>query len=537
MLFAKDLKVALAAAIAVVGLLGFNMAHATVYITPSASENSDPVYFAAEAYRGVTLPMGVNATKGRTVTASSTNSFTVVDNAIDVLLNSGENYYVRFELKGAAGFAFAKDAPLPTATAGTLTFIRAQDGRAGGAVGIWRVSSTSTDAEAGSWGVSLAIEADGITLPRFPSATVESCYEIELSVWDQLGDAKENLAEALQKASAKLVCLTPTVSASFGSPQMFTADVAENFRRFTGATPTGGTLGTASIATTLTKKLGVGTSARTLFVLNPADGMRATAADVLTRVDYTFSGEFSNSGAFSFGEFTLGGGALARYDSEDKAISAAVGATAAGKTGTVTVRGARATVGDHPFVVNVAANDATKATNSYSQIGAGTYSVAWQVVLPGETTAARATPPGAAENAGQIKRNGTTVRVGYLTTATGFGAAGSNRSYNQRLVISNHGNSDATVTLGDFVVEDGAEMPDAVTWTVPGNEKLVVPVAEAITIGGCRVAMVGDDCARPFSRAAATLTATIKESDISVFTTTVTRPEGQTDTVRYWPLQ
>ena len=574
MLFAKDLKVALAAVIAAVGLLGFNMAHATVYITPDRSEGSteisDVVYFAAEAYHALEAPTGTDAGKGRKVTASSTADFTVEDNDIEVLMDANFSYFLRLELTreepgcnretGLGCPRFGADVPTPAVTGddtdgnavttGDIAVTRAQGGRDGDHYGIWRLRVADAEGfAAGGWNASFELrttaadpdDQDGVLwLPAGLAPTEGECFGAELSVWDQFGEARENRAEALVKADTTLVCTTPTVSASFKDPQDLTASVATVFRRFTGATPTMGTLGTAEIKTDFTQGMAV--------VLNPADGAPATRADVLTRVDYTFSGVFSTGGPFSFGEFTLGGAGLSRYDADGDAIAAAATATAAGKLDTETVRGSRSTAEEHDFVVNVTDNDAEDEDNPYTQIGVGTYSVTWQVVLPGDSATSRATPEGtlppSVPDAGMITRDGTSVRVGYLTTATMIGATGDGM-YNQRLVISNHGGVDAVVTLGDFVVEEGAEAPAPVDISVPANTAVVSRVADTeerpglISIGGCRMALDDDGNCPPgngYNRAAATLTATIREGDISVFTTTVTLPEGQTDTVRYWPL-
>ena len=78
--------------------------------------------------------------------------------------------------------------------------------------------------------------------------------------------------------------------------------------------------------------------------------------------------------------------------------------------------------------------------------------------------------------AGKIRRDGTSVRIGFLTTATGFGGArswqdGAMGSYNQRLTIVNHGSNAAEYRLGDFAAEDGVtvEGTDMATGMIPGK--------------------------------------------------------------------
>ena len=132
--------------------------------------------------------------------------------------------------------------------------------------------------------------------------------------------------------------------------------------------------------------------------------------------------------------------------------------------------------------------------------------------------------------AGSIKRDGTEVRLGFLTTATDFGAdrdvweGWTGGSYNQRLIITNHGSVRATYTLGKFAAEDGVTVtagPRA-TGTIPANTSVVIKVSELITIVGG-------------ARTSATLTMRATEDNVSVMTSQVTMPEGQTDTVRYHP--
>ena len=559
MLFGKDLKVALAAVFAAVGLFGFNMAHATVYITPSTMEraNNKPVYFAKEAFRSITMADGMRSVMASSTRAAGTD-FTVADTAIDAFLApvaGGSNYYLRFDL---GDMAFADDAPDPvvsiTAIGSTspspASVTRAARGLEGHRFGIWLFEAPAAGSTAGDWGVSFPIAADGISLPAgAPVTGGPTCFSITLGVYDSYQDARLN-SNALMSGSAPLACLVETVKVSFANPQTLEASVAEAFRKFTG-TANGGTLGTAKIE--MTEMVG------DTVILSPDDGMAIARADVLTRVEYTFSeskdDEFDHSGPFQFGNFTLGGGALARYDSEDELLTAVADddttkaeAEAVVNANTVTVGRHLTALGNHAFAVDVSGNPppatvppAPPAMNPFSAIGEGTYAVSWQVVIPGDSATRRARSAGSAANAGKITRDGTTVKLGYLTTATEFaGRAGA--GYNQRLVITNHGSLNAEVMVGDWVVEDGAQAP-AEPWTavVPANQQLVTRVAgEGGVIGdnvGCRMMDDDGDCVAYFNRAAATLTATAKASDVSVFTTTVTKPEGQTDTVRYWPLQ
>ena len=98
MLFAKDLKVALATLVATVGLLGFGTASASVLLKDANQAGAQtPLYFAKEAYLNA-----LGARGGLAVRATSTAELDgdVNVNDIDVLLAVGNTYYFRYDLSG-----------------------------------------------------------------------------------------------------------------------------------------------------------------------------------------------------------------------------------------------------------------------------------------------------------------------------------------------------------------------------------------------------------------------------------------------------
>ncbi len=115
---------------------------------------------------------------------------------------------------------------------------------------------------------------------------------------------------------------------------------------------------------------------------------------------------------------------------------------------------------------------------------------------------------------GNIRRNGTTVDLAYLTTSG---------KYNQRLTIVNKGTNEATYTLGSFVTEEGtrAVATAAARGTVAAGGQVVLRVSDLVEFTG------------PTTRGAATLSINADVGDIRVATTQVNLLHGSTDTVVY----
>ena len=118
---------------------------------------------------------------------------------------------------------------------------------------------------------------------------------------------------------------------------------------------------------------------------------------------------------------------------------------------------------------------------------------------------------------GRIVRNGTTVKVTYLTVAD---------KYNQRLILVNDGANDAAYEVGSFLTEDGtnATALAMASGTIPAGGQLVIPVEDIVrfdSVDGRR------------HRAAATISINADVDDVQVATTQVNLEDGSTDTVVY----
>ena len=567
MLFAKDFKTALAV-VAATGLLGVGTAHATVLLSEddaTGAAASNPVYFAAEAYPA-TRPASPSKEGGTPMASSSADHNLHVQHLdVDIALLADDRYFLRFDLEGGMEFGpgYTGNLAKPVLfysdggqrrSVGT-TRIRA--GSDGDSYGIYNFTvgdgsgiadqqgdtPASDDSEvfnqlaAGDWNVEWHALSGSIVVPRNQSAITQTCYGVRMRLYDSVTDARSGNAGIID-ARATLMCFVPTVGASVTAPKELTASVAEGFRRFVGegSAATRGTLATAKVTLKTQVSRGSGTTARKLQILNPADGENITAGDVLKDVEFTLKGTFTHSQPFEFGEFKLGAVSMSRLDDDGDAISAAVAKTAAGKASTDAVTGKVTAPGDYAIVVDVSGNTAASA---YSQIGQGSYTAEWEIdqVDPPAKKGTAQDPAGGDAKAGSITRDGTTVRIGYLQAVTEYTNSENDViGWNQRLVITNHSSVGAEVTLSNYHAGDGVEVTckaddrwecgddEELVTNVDANSQLVLKVADMIDIEGG-------------GRTAGMLTIAADASQISVATTHVTLPGGQTDTVRYWPLQ
>ena len=134
------------------------------------------------------------------------------------------------------------------------------------------------------------------------------------------------------------------------------------------------------------------------------------------------------------------------------------------------------------------------------------------MVFAKNTTAQFAPAAVAATTIGSIERNGTTVRLPYLTTFEG---------YNQRLIIVNRSGVEADYEL-TFTTEAGTEATPGhmAEGKVAAGSTLVIPIGNAVTMTGR-------------SRTSATLAVVAPNHLVDVATTVVNIEDGSTDTINY----
>lgn len=590
MLLAKDFKTAVAVVIAVAGLLGFGTANAAVLLSeenPAGMPASNPMFFAAELYPGI-LAASPSREGGQPVATSSLTSayrphVEVGDlnaaadaGGVDISLLPGERYFVRFDLTGGAEFGSYSDDPLVRRGAdGSELYTRTdrvRGGRDGDDHGIWTFtvadgSGADDDASASdndsnvdvlvtsrAWTVEIAssrLRNGGVRVPRGQSATDRTCYNLRFRLYDDSTSAR-NALDPLVDAQAVYMCFVPVISADVTGSQTLTASVAEGFRRFTGDSPTSGRLATAKVTVA---KAAAWTRPSTpparamIPIQDPEDGEPFADGDVLKDVEFSLTGTFTHSSPFGFGEFKLGSTTMTRLDADGDPLTAEVEKTAEGKASTASVMATVTAAGEMAISVDVSGNNASSDTNVYEAIGAGSYMAAFEIdqVDPGKGQGTEQNPEGGSgKKAGTIMRDGTTVRIGYLQTITELERDGDTIGWNQRLVITNHGSIAADVTLGDFKAEGDAEvmckaadpmnsmhmMDGEPMWTCDDNDEVMTTIA-----ANSQLVLRVADIIEGANRTAGMVTIAQDSSQISIASTHVTLPGGQTDTVRYWPLQ
>ena len=267
-----------------------------------------------------------------------------------------------------------------------------------------------------------------------------------------------------------------------------------------------------SAATGLSNSAVLGSATATIGrmdLFNPTDGDLAVGSDLIPDDSLTFTIE----GDLSIGAFNM-------------AADRADACLAAGKA-----------TDEMPVMGNVpSADDAETGAKAGVLAGqdSGTYHLCVQVDVHGPNTTP--IPAGSYDGTitqgtgatakdltsgiiGQIRRNGTTVKLTYLTVS---------EKYNQRIIIVNDGANEARYDIGAFVTEDGttATPQSMASGMVPGGGQVVIPVADVVSFSSA-------DGRRHRHRAAATLSMNADVGDVQVATTQVNLDNGSTDTVVY----
>ena len=559
MLCAKNLKVALAAILGVVGLVGAGTAHAAINLNPPPGDDTSTgiQYFAAEqVFASASTTNSSAGIVAMATTSAGVSGYMVTVPRIPAGFEA-QTYYVRFDLLNEAGQNGAASdldsgndvlgmgfnpavlvgtAPLignsiATTTAAEASLLDRLTPTTNEAV-IYSV--TTPEITAGTGNVEWALPANAIVFRSLASFDAEVTFKLRMSIWNGRGDARRadvtgrgSQAAIWISSSEDIVGTKKTLSTSVRDPKTITTTVTSGFRAFaTNNLPASSTTGETMHDTgrMATARVEFDDGSATAPILNLGNADRIAVGDVLERVNVMVTGS-NGVNSYNFGEFYIGGscegatGGMARVPTMGAGTS-----TADVIASTMNVTGALQSDGDAVFCVNVADNTADQDPEVYQRIEPVTYTMALETKLVGVADAMDSTGD---QPAGGIRRDGTTVRIAYLTTATDFrGRDLSDMArYNQRLTIVNHGSRPAMYTLGDFSPEEGVTVQalDAAVGTVDGNMTHVIRVTDLIEITGG-------------SRTAAILTLVGTPSDISVATTQVTRPEGQTDTVRWHPL-
>ena len=236
-------------------------------------------------------------------------------------------------------------------------------------------------------------------------------------------------------------------------------------------------------------------------LIHPKDGSEVSDTDLIEDGSLTIE----VTGDFSIGGFNLGAG------------------WACDSPGTA----------DKPFDGNLApAKDEPANQATRSALDAGAYSLCIQAYAAGPNatpipatmytgTITLGTGSTAIELAagtiGDIRRNGTTVKLTHLTISP---------EYDQRLIIVNDSAANAVYSIGDFSAEDGVTVTARAMagGEIAAGEKLVLAVEDIVGIA----APSGGE-----PRTAATLSINADPGDVQVATSQVNLRDGSTDTVLY----
>ena len=544
MLCAKNLKVALAAILGVVSLVGAGTAHALINLNPSAASRNDhaPQYFSAERMVGA----GVSS---RTLMGAASDSYAVIAPAIPPGFENGVTYYLRFDLEGGARFSdTAAPDNVSVDTGGntaTTTVSSLLDSTETYVIYSWIPGARAANTAWITW----LLPQDGIRTTH-ALAVEDRNYTLRVSIWNGRGDALRadytglGSQAPIWTTTATIAAAKQTLFTKVSDNRTITASVTSNFRRFlpaTGAAPTGST--TATMGRLASAGLRFADMVGTQPVLNHEDGTQILLAEIFEEVQVRIRGS-NGPASYNFGQFYL----------NSSCMGAAATVLATSTVDGVTALDAKLTTASTSvFCANVTGNVPPEEGEDapYAQIEPVTYNMSLMTKLV-DIAAPLHLPdtgnlPEVASgdgNAGTIIRDGTEVRIAYLTTATDFGRnwRGDRQevigSYNQRLVIVNHGSEPVRYKLDDFTTEtlsDGS----TVTATLTDEYAMGLDAEGYAMLGGDSTAVLQVRDLIQITNGARTsgkLTLIAPKANISVATVQVTIPEGQTDTVRYHPL-
>ncbi len=578
MLCAKNLKVALAAVLGVIGLAGVGTAHAAINLNPGSPPPNDAQYFAAET-------LAADSSRAAVIAVATTTGYNLSAANIPIgFLHDEGDYYLRFDLlyDGASNEGFASfdsantnGSPGPTVTdangggPGTPSTTVADDVVRlqyvqGGAGVVFAIdpsgNSRDENIAEGTATINWALANNAVKL-RVAEPVDQKTFSIRLSIWGNRqsairADFGSLGSQAVLWQSTRPIARTiRTISARVAALPALTASVATDFRRFLPGRAATGNL--AAVTVTFTDTVPVASRAMFPGILNhegsSGDATPITVGDVYEEARPEVMGS-NGTASYNFGEFFVDGDCRVSVRGEEpmtREVPEGTAATADRVGITTGLTDVFTGTGTRLFCANVAANSATQTR--YSRIEPVKYTMMLGIKIPTLERlvwldGAASVQPRGPRAAGEIVRDGTTVRIGYLTTASDFGATRTvwenweGGSYNQRLVIVNHGNIDAAYTLRDFVAEEGVDVAatagatdslgrpltlvnGGLTGMVEKGSSAILRVRDIVTVTG------------PSRRFAATLDVVATQNNVSVATTQVTLPEGQTDTVRYWPLE
>ena len=533
MLCAKNLKAVKAALIMILGAGWAVSAQAQMDLT--STEMGGLANHAVAVYAAETIKTGSTGPNRNFSTLSATGGAFTVDANIGYVLPA-DTYYIRYDLEAPDGvvahfvnidgattipLVMGTDEATPTGR-GTATEFDVDDNAS---TIIYELAVTGAE-ENDVFRLDLngvdPDDTDTLNTGQRPArvqisgSSAGGNYKVMLRirVYDSVPGATNAGASTYLNAAKPIIAVDNTLSLTVGSPAKLTASVAEGFKKFEG----GAASGTLAMVNADVQTMHFPARGHAGWeIMSSSTGMQVGLGDVMGNSAVHVNGNFA------VGTFKVGSAGAMLVDANDKELEKHTSGDDKGKyIDPALAAQARFTVGSggtaaavtgapgkmrvsHAFTVDVGAkNDDTIPASKYSA-----------------TTAAKAKDSQAAaiaavtgQDAGEIKRDGTTVHLGYLTTYEG---------HNQRLVMVNRGPLNVGYEM-EFVAEDG-------TTAMPGHMASGELMPKSTTV--IQVRDLVSFAEGGTTRASATLSMTANPNDISVATTLVNTMDRSTDTVVY----
>ena len=372
--------------------------------------------------------------------------------------SAGSHAFIRIDLTGGAKFKTGVSAASLSLTGKVLTtdytVSVGQGGAAGDTYVIFDVTAVTSMTQAQDVVLDLA------DMQLSPSAAAGMTVAHYSNSPAAVAATATNTTGALANDSYSFASVAPALTTTI-TPTANTADVnaATPFTMFTGATANA-TLGNVKFILADNAVDATGTAVTTLAQVMKVG---ATESKLAVTGDLSFIGKTDAATTATKLKFNA-----------VNADTAATG-TSLVSTGTLSTLGAQA-VGT--TTTPGAGNDIIITANGTDAISAGSYTLTF---TPVAITNAAYGPASASGALGDIKRNGATAQVPYLTTNAGL---------NQKLVLVNRGSNDTTYSI-TFTPEAGvtAAAGTKATGTLAKGKTLVLKAADVVTLtGGTRTA-------------------------------------------------
>ncbi len=421
--------------------------------------------------------------------AAATSTDLQVNGTVGIRGTTGRQIYIRHDLTNMVFATAASDTG--STTTGT---VRIPDANNDGTPGPALVMTRESGGAAGSASViysaadGAVIDADAVVSAFFADGELailpNTRGDIAMSVFLELSDALSGGSSVASKEkTAATTANSVSTSVTPGAP--VTASVASSFTQLTSlgrvAPNSPQPLGSVNIRVGPTR--GIHTDAR--------DG---TAVSTLEDVMRPANSEMKFSGDFSVGRFSL---------SADGCATSLAGALR------MNAANDEATVAPTSWDTGARSLCIMVPNTNTTPIAAGAFMV--EADYAPLANAAFGPTDLALAQIGRIRRDGTTVQIPYLTTAT---------EYNQRISIVNRLGRSASYNFVITAMDDATvALGDMASGTIPANTTMVVMARDVVTITGG-------------TEASATLNVVATSGQVDVFTTQI-NSRGETDSVVY----